>query len=271
MAKPATDWLAQVADVKQVGFGEKAVFRVRQEGIRAFIQAKSATTARSKIAHKQVTLDTVAVSVRPMINLYELKTGRVQMADLIRDASYEMQLKQLQYIQDVLRVAASSWASPFYAAGTGIVKATLNPMLQHWMRTGSVALLGDIAVTSKLAEQTGFTAATGTQQYSPTVIDEVARTGVIGTYYGAKVVSLINPYLHDNVTPVIDINKLYILPSAGTADMRPLKVVMEGDVISAESTNIDDMAYEVRLDQFFGAGIVVGKTPSLSVYTDESL
>ena len=144
-------------------------------------------------------------------------------------------------------------------------------MLQHWMRTGAVALLGDIAVTSKLAEQTGFTASVGTQQYSPAIIDEVARSGMIGTYYGAKVVSLINPYLHDNVSPVIDVNKLYILPSAGTVDMRPLKVVMEGSVISAESTNIDDMAYEVRLDQYFGAGIIIGKTPSLSVYVDESL
>lgn len=41
--------------------------------------------------------------------------------------------------------------------------------------------------------------------------------------------------------------------------------------MSAESTNIDDMAYEVRLDQFFGAGIVIGKTPALSVYEDNSI
>lgn len=52
--------------------------------------------------------------------------------------------------------------------------------------------------------------------------------------------------------------------------MRPLKVVFEGSVQSAESTNIDDLAYEVRLDQYFGAGIVVGKTPCMSVYADSS-
>ena len=90
MVKPSTNWLAQVADTKYVGYGEKAAFKVKQEGIRAFIQAKGATPARSKIAHKQVTLDTIAVSARPVINTYELKTGRVQMADLIRDAANEM-------------------------------------------------------------------------------------------------------------------------------------------------------------------------------------
>ena len=270
LIKPQTDWLTHVADVKRVGYGEKAAFRTKLEGVTAFIQAKGATPARSKIAHKQVTLDTVAVSARPVINVYELRTGRVQMADLIRDASYEMHVKQIQYIQQVLNAAASSWTAPFYATGSGIVKTALNPQIQHWMRTGAVTLLGDIAIISKLADQTGFTAATSTQQFSPSIIDEVIRTGVIGVYYGAKVVNLVNPYLSDNVTPVIDTKRLYILPSAASADMRPLKVLYEGDVQSTENTNIDDLAYEVRLDQWFGAGVVTGKTPTMSVYVDSS-
>ena len=268
MTKPQSDWLNHVADVKHVGYGEKAAFKVKMDGIQAFIQAKGATPARSKIAHKQVTLDTIAVSARPVINLYELRTGRVQMADLIRDASNEMTTKQTEYIQSVLHTAAENWATPFYGSGSGIVKTVLNPMIQHWMHTGAVSLLGDIAIVSKLSEQTGFTAATTTQQFSPAVIDEVMRTGVIGSYYGAKVVNLVNPYLGDNVTPAIDTKRLYILPSGASSDMRPLKVLYEGDVQSTESTNIDDLAYEVRLDQWFGAGIVVGKTPTMSVYTD---
>lgn len=268
MTKPQSDWLNHVADVKHVGYGEKAAFKVKMDGIQAFIQAKGATPARSKIAHKQVTLDTIAVSARPVINLYELRTGRVQMADLIRDASNEMTTKQTEYIQSVLHTAAENWATPFYGSGSGIVKTVLNPMIQHWMRTGAVSLLGDIAIVSKLSEQTGFTAATTSQQFSPAVIDEVMRTGVIGSYYGAKVVNLVNPYLGDNVTPAIDTKRLYILPSGASSDMRPLKVLYEGDVQSTESTNIDDLAYEVRLDQWFGAGIVVGKTPTMSVYTD---
>lgn len=270
MTKPQTDWLNQVADVKRVGYGEKAAFRTKLEGVTAFIQAKGSTPARSKVAHKQVTLDTIAVSARPVINMYELKTGRVQMADLIRDASYEMHTKQIQYIQQVLNAAAASWASPFYGTGSGIVKSVLNPQIQHWMRTGAVTLLGDIAIVSKLADETGFTAVAGTQQYSPSIIDEVIKTGVIGVYYGAKVVNLVNPYLSDNVTSVIDTKRLYILPSAASVDMRPLKVLYEGDVQSTESTNIDDLAYEIRLDQFFGAGIVTGKTPAMSVYVDST-
>ena len=54
-------------------------------------------------------------------------------------------------------------------------------------------------------------------------------------------------------------------------DARPLKVLFEGDVQSQEATNIDDKAYEVRLDQYVGAGLVYGDHPTMSVYEDLSL
>lgn len=56
IVKPKTQWLDLVADTKHVGFGDKAQFKTRLEGIRAFIQAKGSTTARSKVAGKTVTL-----------------------------------------------------------------------------------------------------------------------------------------------------------------------------------------------------------------------
>ena len=63
---------------------------MKHEGIRAYIQAKGATTARSKIAEKALTVDTVSVSARPVINFVELRNG-MQMSTLIRDASYQME------------------------------------------------------------------------------------------------------------------------------------------------------------------------------------
>lgn len=271
LVQPQTDWLSQIADVKNIGFGDRATFRLQTEGLKAFIQAKGATTARSKIAHKQVDLGTIAVGVRPSINFLELKTGRVQMSELITDAAVKMEHAMISYIQKVLYDAVSSWSDPFYGAGAGIVKTTLNPMLMHWSRLGGSALLGDIAVTSKLAEMTGFTASSTSQQFAPSIIEEYNRTGVIGTYLGSKVVTLVNAYQEDGVTPLINTRYLYILPTGTDISTRPLKVVFEGDVVSTESTNIDDLVYEVRLDRFFGAGMIVGKNPAISVFEDQSV
>lgn len=263
-----TNWLDVLADVKRVGYGDKAQFKVKQSGIKAFIQAKGATTPRTKVAQKAVSLDTVAVSARPVINMVELANGSVQMADLINDAAYAMELAEYGYIQSVLNAAASQWAAPYYGTGTGIVKATIDPMIQHWMRlSGGAApiIFGDIAMTGQLAQQTGFTATTNTQ-WANEIINEQNTAGVIGTFGGAKVANLVNPYEDDSDTPVFDTNKLFILPGAIDAGMRPLKVVFEGDVMSQEETHIDDKSYEVRLDQFFGAGMAHGDRPYMSVY-----
>ena len=91
----------------------------------------------------------------------------------------------------------------------------------------------------------------------------------IGTYLGANAIQLVNPLKEDGTDGfVFDLNKLYILPNAIDPGMRPLKVVFEGDVFSMDNTNIDDLSYEVRLDQYFNAAIAYGDRPYMGVYVD---
>lgn len=274
LMKPRTNWLDQVADVKHVGLNERPQFTVRQDGVRAYVQAKGATTARSTVADKAITLDTLAVSARPYVNLTELHANPGKMTDLINEATTQMELAEYGHMQKVLNAAASAWAAPYYAPGSGIVKATLDPMIRHWVRISGGApatIIGDIDMTSKLAEQTGFTYNGTMQQFSDSVILEQNNAGMIGTYLGAKVVNLINPPVNGTDTPAFDCNKLFILPGGIDAGMRPLKVVFEGDVQAIDATHIDDRTFEVRLDQFFNAAVVVGNRPYMSVYEDSSI
>ena len=273
MIKPATNWLGAMADLKEIGYGDKAQFTVPLNGIKAFVQAKGSTTARSKVAAKAITLDTVDISARPVINIVELKSGKVDMAELIRKATYEMELAEYSLIQQTLTTAAASWSSPYYGTGSGIVKSTLDPMIRHWMRLSAGAtpvILGDIDIIAKLAEQTGFTAAASTMQFANGIIEEQNMNGFIGVYSGARVANMINP-VKDDDTRTFDRSKLFILPAGADASLRPLKVVHEGDVMSHEAENIDDLSYEVRLDRYVGAGVVVGDRPYVSVYYDSTL
>ncbi len=271
--RPRTNWLDNVADVKRVAEDDKAQFKVKHEGIRAYIQAKGATTARSKVAEKALTVDTISVSARPVINFVELRNG-MQMSTLINDAAYQMELAEYGYIQNVLDAAASAWASPFYGSGSGVVKATIDPMIRFWMRASGGArptILGDIDMVSKLGELTGFTATTNTM-WANNLMDEQNRAGFIGIYNGASVVNLLNPIKEDTLADfAFSTKKLYIIPGGIDAAMRPLKVVFEGDVVAQDNTNIDDKSYEVRLDQFFGAAMVYGNRPYISVYADTSV
>jgi len=275
IVKRDTNWLDNLADVKRVGFGDKAEFDVKLPGIKAFIQAKGATTPRTKNAHKTVSLETLSVSARPVINIVEMQNGLANAADVINDAAYQMECAMNGYIESVLTAAAATWSSPYYGTGSGLVKSTLDPMVMHWIRVGGgAAIFGDIGENTGLAQLTGFVsnATSGAMQFSGNIIDAQNQNAVIGTYLSAKVVNLINPLKEDGTDSFLfDKKKLYILPTGVDAGMRPLKVVFEGDVFSTEATNIDDLSWEIRLDQYFNAAIAKGVRPYMSMYADSSV
>ncbi len=273
IVKQDTNFLDILADVKRVGFGDKAEFEVKLPGVKAFIQAKGATTPRTKNARKTVSLETLSVSARPYINIVELQNGLANAADIINDASYQMECAMYAYIENVLNTAAATWNAPYYGTGSGLVKATLDPMIMHWIRIGGgAAIFGDIAENSKLAALTGFQANGTTQQFAGNIINEQNQNAVIGTYLSAQVVNLINPLKEDGTDGfVFGDKKLYIVPTGIDAGMRPLKVVFEGDVFSNEATNIDDLSWEIRLDQYFNAAIAKGVRPYMGMYADSSV
>ena len=264
LQQKALDFLGIVADTKNIGYGEKAAFKVRTGGIKAYIQAKGSTTARSYVADSQVLVETKEISARPAINIIDLRANRVSAAELIREANAVMTNKKLKLIEAVLHDSIDNFGSPFYAQSSGgLNQAALDAQLMHFRRLGPVTILGDLAAVSQLAPLTGMAVnATPTMQYSGNMLDERNGNGFIGKYNGCDVVAMNNTYDEDGVTPTLATDWLYIIPGGQSAEMRNLKVVNEGGVNSIASQSIDDMVYEIRLDQWFGAAFVTGKNPT---------
>lgn len=245
------NFLGLVADVKNIGYGEKAAFNVRTGGIKAYIQAKGSTTARSYVSGTQILVDTKEISARPAINIIDLRANRVNMGDLIREGNDQITKKKLAMIEQVLHAGIQNFGSPYYAKSTGALNpATLNAQIAHFQRLGPVTILGDRAAVSQLAPFAGMSVNSTTVQFSGGQIDERNNNGYLGKYLGADVVALDNAYEDDGVTPILDTEWLYIIPGGQSNDMRNLKVVNEGPVNSMASQNIDDMVYEIRLDQW---------------------
>lgn len=268
LQQKALDFLGLVADIKNVGFGDKAAFNIRTGGIKAYIQAKGATTARSYVAGKQILVDTKEVSARPAINIVDLRANRVNMADLIREANEKMTEKKLAEVQRVLQAGVQNFGSPWYATSTGTLNAAnLNAQIAHFQRLGPVTILGDRASIGQIAPFTGMQMnATPTMQYSNNLIDEHNANGFIGKYIGADVVAMQNAYEEDGVTPILATDWLYIIPGGVSNEMRNLKIVNEGPVNTMQSQNIDDRVYEILLDQWFGVAFVVGRHPNIGAH-----
>lgn len=263
LQEKALDFLGNVADTKNISYGEKAAFKVRHGGIKAVIQAKGATAPRSYVADSQILVDTKEIAARPAINIIDLRTGRVQMADLIREANEAITEKKLKLAQQVLHAGISTYSTPFFAQSVGTLnQAALDAQLMHFRRFGPVTILGDIAIVSQLAAFTGMAVNASSVQFSGNLIDEHNNNGFIGNYNGCAVVGMTNAYDEDGVTPILNPDWLYILPGGQTAEARNLKLVNEGGINSMASQSIDDRTYEILLDTWFGAAFVTGKNPT---------
>lgn len=273
-----TQYIEILADTQNVGIGEKAYFKIKKSGVQAYIQSKNGTTERSRIFNAYTSIETVEVSARPYVNLYELASGKVNFDELINDAAEEMEKKMVQNIESTLYAAFSGYNYPFYSSGSGFVQATVDPVLRAISRWGKPSMFGDIVLLQKMAESTGFTTTTSTKQYADTLIVEQNQNGFIGTYKGANVIQMVNPFERGSLPTtvsgsdvdgqVLKIELLYMLPSGMQS---PLKVVNEGDIESMDAQNIDDNTMEVCLRKYFGSAVIYGDNPYMAVYEDTSL
>lgn len=248
LQKTELDFLNQMADIKNINVGDKAMFQIQNGGIKAFYQAKGSTTARSFVSDKQVTLDTQEISARPAIHIWDARAGRLNMADLLRDANREITNKKIEKIESVLHDAIDNYASPFYGTGTGIVPATLDAQIAYFSRFGAVNIIGDAAAVQQLAGLTGMQMDSSTKQFSDALINEYNDNGFIGRYKGCNVIKMANAYKPGSTSPILASNWLYIVPAGLAATARNLKVVNEGGIWTVENQNIDDLVFEVRID-----------------------
>lgn len=261
------NYFESLADVKRTGIGEKAQFKIGVDGIKAMFQAKSASTERSKISNKYVSLDTEEVSVRPVVNFLDLATGKVDLTKVAEQATVSLEMAIVKRIQDSIYAAFSAMSSPNYATGSGIAKATFDPILHAMNRVGGAAsIVGDIEALAK------FTAIAG---FNSNVADALAvehnQNGMIGTYLGGKLMKLNNPFVPNSLSET-ELRKdlIYVIPNGDEA-LRPVKVHFEGGVQTTDApVNINSKEVEFRFDQYVGVG-AVGVRKLLGIYEDSAL
>ena len=92
------------------------IFEQELGAVEAFVQAKGATTPRSKLISKRFTVESATVSARPYIHIGELESGRVDIARLSQKALTAMEQEKNRYVLQVLMGSFRNFAEPDAAA-----------------------------------------------------------------------------------------------------------------------------------------------------------
>lgn len=263
------NYINVVAEVKNTEFNERPKFKTRTEQVQAYWQAIGSTADASKIGYKYSDLKIEELSAMPIAEWAEIAAGRYDFSELIRDVANQFEQKVAQKVQDTLFTTFSGLASPNYATGSGVVAGSFDPLLTAMQRFGRCAIVGDFEALQKLTALTGF-GATTTPAMSNDIMNEYNNNGIIGTYKGAAVVALNNPYTGlTGFNTVLDKGYIYIVPNTDDA-AKTVKVQFAGNVLPMQGQDINDRSYKMRFDKHVGAGVVDARH-AMAVYNDSSL
>lgn len=269
LIKFRTNYLDVVGDVARTGYQERPQFKYRTQEVEAYWQAITSTADASRIGFAYEPLKAEALSSIPIAEWIEIADGRYDFGMMIEDVMNQFDIKIAQKVQGTLYAAMQGLPSPNYGSGNGVVANVFDELLNAMVRFGGgCAIVGDFEALQKLPNLTTISGGT-----SDSIIDEVNRNGVIGTYKGAAVVRLVNSYVGLNgFDTALNRGYIYIVPNV-RPDMKTLKLWFRGGIDSMSEQSFEDKSYRMRFDQLFGAGVVgVNKIRQpIAIYEDTSL
>lgn len=186
------------------------IFVKETRGLQAFWIAKGGSIEASRLNTdvREMDRDTIGFRVYEFEDKIRNGFGETQasLVDLgIERLSAEVNLRMLRLFQ-----AAIPNSSPYYISGSGVSLTALDTALNEVFdetRDGAVTIVGRRTMIGQVADALSAGPYGG---FLPETNEEILRTGVIGTYKGARFVQLTN-YKDDQDVSFFPANEMYVL------------------------------------------------------------
>lgn len=223
-------------DVERTDFSGR-IFVKEAGGLKAFwtarggyIEASQLTSELSEMPRDMVGIHVSEFEDRFLTNFAESAQTLRQLA--LRRLDAEVNRRVFTVLSEAIPTG-----SPYYLATPGLSKPGLDAAIsavRDASESGNVAIIGRPTMVDQISAFDGF---------GDETLEEVRRTGVLGTYRGATIVSLKNYKDEDNV-PYQPANQLWVT----SGDMG--KVAFYGGLLSKDFSELDNWYwhYLARLD-----------------------
>ena len=251
-----------LADVENAPFDGRVLVK-EVKGLRAFWTARGgfieASTLRADVM--EIPRDMIGFHVyefedKLRTNFAETQATLVELGVQRMDA--EVNLRALRLFQ-----AAIPSTSPYYISGAGLALTALNAGLREvadeTMDMGGITIVGRRTMTDQIVDQliAGNYAA-----YLPETNEALLRQGVLGTYRGARIVTIRN-YKDDQNVPFFPANELYVVARDAS------KFAFWGGLLTKEFSEQDNWYWHYLARRDFGG--VVHRPERLRRIVDTSI
>ena len=249
------DYVGLFAEIKQVGQGQKAVFKANsrianRNRARRFITSVglSGVYETFRVDSRSYEISANAIGGAVTVDFERMLDGAESLADLLDLVAEGLVDAMSLEVQRALRSAAQHTAVP---AANRVVTVVKN---YGGMGSGAVIFAPPEFIAAMGADAIVPAAIAGAQSvYHPDDIDAIHYTGLIKLFRGTPVVEIPQAYVDENNEQVwIDPQLAYILPTGGE---KIVKIVLEGSTQVWDAVN-RDQSIEVNFYQKMGIGIL---------------
>jgi hypothetical protein len=203
--------LALMAQVENLPFeGRSFVKEVR--GLKAFWLARGAHIEASTLRADVMEIPRDIIGFHVTEFQEKLETNFAETAATLVDLAIQRMDAAVNQRALSLFQAAVPDTSPYYAHGNGVSLGAINSALaavRDASRTREVTIIGRPTMTEQIMDELLGSSYNGSG-FLPATNEEMVLRGVLGTYRGARIVSLTN-YLDENDEPFFPGNELYVM------------------------------------------------------------
>lgn len=251
-----------MSDVENVGFGDRVTIS-EARGLRAFWTARGGyieqSTLRKDVA--EVPRDTVGFHVEESEDRIRTNFAETQ-ANLVDLGIKRLDGEINSYFFRALQAAVQS-GDPEYLSTSGVDLGTLNVALREVRdetKVPGVTIVGRSTMTDQIIDELLGSGGNGAG-YLPETNEELIKRGVLGTYRGAKIVTLIN-HKDDEDVSFFPANELWVIGRDAS------KTGFFGGFMSKEYTRDEEWIWGFvgRRD----AGVLVHRPEHTRRYVDSS-
>lgn len=274
--------LSLFGSYKPLAWGDTAYLeKVNYENVRSDIQAEGQDVSTAFTRKSKTPLAPITISAGHKVNYREVALGDLTSENiLIGEVKKEMNNKAVMYvIETVYKAIESATGVKYFYEDAGLTKTNVDALLTKIRRYGKPNVLGDYAVVAQFLPWIGYSGTVGANSItgvSQKLLDEIADTGIVGSYNGAVLKELPNGYNFNklnadgsNYDTILPSGLAFVTPAAPVGGVAPIQTFSIGGLSSFSGNSVSTGEIMTRYDLSIAVGVAA--TDAIGIIHDTNL
>ena len=274
--------LSVFGSYKQLGWNETPEIETyKWLGVESNIQAEGTDVSFPIRKTDKYPIAPITISGGYAVNYRELALGNLSRENEgMEEVRKDIRNKAALYvIETVFNAIENATGIKYFYENSTLAKADVDALLAKIRRFGKPNVIADYAVLSQFIPWVGYFGTVSAKEIvgiSQKVLDEIADTGLVGTYLGSVLREMPNPYnfnkrnaTGDNFDTLLPAGLALVTPAGQSVSA--IQTFTQGGLTSFTGNDVTNGTVVSRFDLAVAAGVAKGRETEVGIIHDSAL